>query len=133
MMSDMTIHNLASQLHDSLVQGVGSVDGRHFIITSFSYPNGDLINAYLTKDCNGHLFLSDLGTTMYNLRLAGVPITRHRKESICGIMSLLGVQRKDDAFMRQTSNATAPDDFLRLCEAVIRISNFEYDSLQPPT
>lgn len=116
----MTLKELSSLVCDDLIVDVAEHHGREFIITNFSYADGDLINVYMTGN-----HLSDFGTTLHKLRVAGVRMTEHREEVLRSAMSLHGLTMEGNDLLKRFHKDTVARDFQSFCEAIVRISMLE--------
>ena len=122
----MNAIDLASRLCEDMVRKVAKHDFRSYVITHFSYPDGDSINLYVERR-GEETRVSDLGTTMHRCNLNGVEMTPKRAEFISTICKTYGVDFAENALSKQLTDDIGVD-CLDLCQSIIRVSNLEFDA-----
>ncbi len=118
------IADLATRLCGDMVRAVAKRGTREFIITRFSYPDGDLLNLYI-ESTTGNYWLSDLGITLSKFRINGIELTSSRSQFIQSICNVYGLEL-DRTILRKRITESPNLDSLAFCEAIARISTLEY-------
>jgi hypothetical protein len=103
-------------------------DGVQFLCSRSLYPNGDTITAFLQPSSTGGLGLSDEGVTTGHLRRAGIETTERRDKAIQLILNAHNMERRGSQFIRSgVTLKNAPHSFREFCDAILRISTFEFE------
>jgi hypothetical protein len=98
----------------------------HRIITNFSYPNGDSINLYLV-DRSGIKFVSDLGSTAWNLRNYQINVAESlKKYFITDILNIYEVVLNENGLMLEKPiSQDIVRETIQLLQCITVISNLE--------
>lgn len=122
----LSLNQLAEKICTDLIYGTRTRHERSFIVTNFSYPDGDSINAYLERE-KQNVFLSDKGVTRFKAldRRIDFADASHlsRIGAICALHNVIwnGVEIK-----RKVSLRTAPADMLAFCQATLRLADLAW-------
>lgn len=124
----MDVLALSNLVCRDLVRRVGRSGGRSFIVSTFTYPDGDFINLYVESPKNGETYLSDFGTTLFKCAVDRVSLNDTREDRIRTICRLHDIEYCDGAFRRRIRPQAAGLDFLSFCQALTRVSNLQFES-----
>lgn len=123
----MNLDEIKTGVCDDLVRGISTRGFRSFIETQFKYPDGDFIVLYL-EGKGARTQISDLGTTAYKLKMDNIDLTSDRHaQLITGVCNLYGVTFSGRKIRRPIQQESVSLDFLAICEAILRISNLEFE------
>jgi len=121
----MNATDLATRLCKDMVRAVAQRGTRAYIITAFTYPDGESVNLYVENKDSGS-WLSDLGTTFFKFNTGGLNLTSPRHQFIQAICNTYGVEIERATLRKQLRSDSATSDCLAFCEALSRISTLEY-------
>lgn len=125
MTTQTSISTLAARVCSDLVLEVASRHGRTFIVTAFQYPDGDTLNLYLDSR-RPIACLTDGGATHRKLRLDGRKMSEPRERLIGQVCATYGIEYSDGAYIRTVDAEKPGADFIRICEAITRISTIAF-------
>lgn len=121
----MKAADLATRICKDLVRAVAQRGMRTYIVTAFTYPDGESVNLYV-ENTNGETWLSDLGTTIFKVNTCGLSLTLPRHHFIQAICNTYGLQMEDATLRKRLSPNNAASECVAFCEALTRISTLEY-------
>jgi hypothetical protein len=122
----MNITEIASKICRDMVVDVAHHDGQGYIITPFSYPDGDLVVLYFDT-FGGAPRVTDMGATMSKFRQMGLSMTESRKVFIRAICHIQSVDFDEISFKKTLDPGMLGNGCLSFCEAIAKISNLQYE------
>jgi len=119
----MTTDQLEKLICSELVVGLRARHERRFLVTSFSYPDGDSINAYLERP-QRESYLSDRGITRFKALDRNVDFTdKNQHDRVRSICAFHRAEWDGIQVRRRIATKSAPADFLAFCQAVARVAD----------
>lgn len=123
----MTIEIFAASVCKDLIYGLGKRGDRSFIVTTFTYPDGDHVPLYLDH-AGGVPVLTDRGTTLFKCVEDGLDMkVVSRLDLISAVCASLGVEFANNALRKPVATERPGLDMVALLTAIARISNYQYD------
>jgi hypothetical protein len=123
----MLIGDFADRLCRDIVHSVGRRDDRSFVVTTFRYPDGDLIALY-AEGRGEDSYLTDKGTTLFKCTVSRIQMNEARQDLVDSVCRRYGVTLRDGELRKALRMQSFGLDCLRFCEAMTRISNLQFDA-----
>lgn len=118
--------SLYSSICRDLLLDVYDLSGETMLASTMTYPNGDHVCAYISRDADGRDVFSDYGETMHRLENCGFKLSPKHQEHIQILLTRHGACAEEKAIVVPVHDESTGRCFLNFCQVILQLSCLEY-------